>query len=174
MAESTSTIPAGLCQCGCGQRTTVYYGKPRRFLSGHNPARGKPRLLIEYVEEDRGYLSPCWIWQGVLTETGYPRKGRKRAHKLYYVARFGPVPTGLELDHGCNVRCCVNPDHLKAVTHAENCQRQRTTKLTMEKVEEIRRTYRAGGWTTRSLAKQLGLSQSTISHAVTERYWRKP
>ncbi len=35
----------------------------------------------------------------------------------------GPIPEGLELDHLCRVRHCVNPDHLEAVTHRENIRR---------------------------------------------------
>ena len=47
----------------------------------------------------------------------------KRAHKMMYEHVNGPVPEGLELDHLCHVRHCVNPAHLEAVTHAENVKR---------------------------------------------------
>lgn len=37
----------------------------------------------------------------------------------------GPVPAGMELDHLCRVRCCVNPMHLEPVTHDENMKRMK-------------------------------------------------
>jgi hypothetical protein len=79
--------------------------------------------------------TPCWIWTGA-KKVGYgylriPRYpgGKVRcgiqvgAHKLMWEHVNGPVPEGLELDHLCRVRNCVNPDHLEAVTHAENVKR---------------------------------------------------
>lgn len=69
----------------------------------------------------------CWIWEGAITDRGYGQfwDGNKmrRAHIISYELSNGPVPTGLELDHICRVRCCVNPEHLDAVTHRENCRR---------------------------------------------------
>lgn len=49
----------------------------------------------------------------------------RRAHRVVYESLVGPIPAGLELDHTCRVRRCVNPDHLEPVTHAENQRRSR-------------------------------------------------
>ena len=46
-------------------------------------------------------------------------------HRLAYELFVGPIPEGLELDHLCRVRDCANPEHLEAVTHAENVRRGR-------------------------------------------------
>jgi hypothetical protein len=70
----------------------------------------------------------CWLWTGPLQHNGYGsvkwKKGDKwghaRAHRLFYEAMVGPIPEGLEVDHVCKVRHCVNPDHLRVVTHQEN------------------------------------------------------
>lgn len=76
--------------------------------------------------------TPCWPWKRV-QKTGYARGyGRFQlqsdsrnimAHKASYEHFVGPVPEGLELDHLCRNRRCVNFAHLEAVTHAVNVAR---------------------------------------------------
>jgi hypothetical protein len=71
----------------------------------------------------------CWEWQGCCVKTGYGqiRVGKKLAavHRLAYEDAVGPIPEGLEIDHLCHNRRCVNPKHLEAVTHRVNIQRSR-------------------------------------------------
>lgn len=71
--------------------------------------------------------SGCWEWTGPLQPNGYGitwMNGRRIvAHRALYAALVGQVPDGLELDHLCRVRCCVNPAHLELVTHGENVRR---------------------------------------------------
>ena len=45
------------------------------------------------------------------------------AHRVSYQMDKGEVPSGLQLDHLCRVRCCVNPDHLEPVSQKENVRR---------------------------------------------------
>jgi|HubBroStandDraft_2_1064218.scaffolds.fasta_scaffold296591_2 hypothetical protein len=72
--------------------------------------------------------SGCLIWLGSTTD-GYGRIGIGRsrrtrgAHIVAYELANGPVPEGLQLDHKCRVRCCVNPDHLEPVTQQVNIGR---------------------------------------------------
>ncbi len=74
-------------------------------------------------------VSGCWIWTSLIAPNGYAvlydgAKGRKQpAHRIAYEIFVGMVPFGLELDHLCRVRHCVNPEHLEAVTHLENVRR---------------------------------------------------
>ncbi|ALG85838.1 HNH endonuclease signature motif containing protein [Gordonia phthalatica] len=73
--------------------------------------------------------SGCWIWNRKIRPDGYGRKSLGKyvqvpAHRWVYEQCVGPIPDGLELDHLCNVRACVNPDHLEPVTHTENMLRQ--------------------------------------------------
>lgn len=69
----------------------------------------------------------CWIFTGFLTGNGYGhiRSGSTMlmAHRVTYEHQNGPVPTGMELDHKCRCRACVNPDHMEPVTHQENVRR---------------------------------------------------
>ncbi len=80
------------------------------------------------IEEDRGYGTPCWIWQlYVNTHTGYGQTGQKvkdrAAHRVAYTAFVGPIREGLHIDHLCRVRACCNPEHMEPVTIGENIRR---------------------------------------------------
>lgn len=69
----------------------------------------------------------CWLWLGSPSKNGYGRfsLGDKvfYAHRVSYQQFKGPIPQGLQLDHLCRQRCCVNPDHLEPVTVQENVAR---------------------------------------------------
>lgn len=70
----------------------------------------------------------CWLWTGFVRADGYSQAhlagyGKQYGHILSYEAHIGKVPIGLELDHLCRVRCCVNPRHLEAVTRRVNTLR---------------------------------------------------
>ena len=74
--------------------------------------------------------SGCWLWSRGLQSRGYGsyrRLGEYTAHRVSYRLFVGPIPDGLELDHKCRTKCCVNPKHLEAVTPKENTGRWRAT-----------------------------------------------
>lgn len=72
----------------------------------------------------------CWLWTagrfsngyGLFSLGGKPRRNAL-AHRWLYERLVGPVPEGLDLDHLCRVRHCVNPAHLEPVTRSVNLQR---------------------------------------------------
>lgn len=76
--------------------------------------------------------SGCWLWEGATEKGGYGLMKRGAGlnhgmvHRLAYEAWRGPIPEGLQIDHLCRVRNCVNPDHLEAVTPRQNVMRGRT------------------------------------------------
>lgn len=66
----------------------------------------------------------CWLWIGAHASNGYgvfgSRWHRGYAHRLAWELFHGPIPAGLQIDHLCRVRSCVNPAHLEPVTQAVN------------------------------------------------------
>ncbi|MYY08807.1 HNH endonuclease [Streptomyces sp. SID4919] len=70
-----------------------------------------------------GAPGPCHLWTGARTHGGYGSFWHVRtvkAHRYAYEATHGPIPDGLDIDHLCRRRACVNPTHLRAVTHRDN------------------------------------------------------
>ena len=73
-------------------------------------------------------LSPCWLWTGCRGSNGYGQfivAGRRKAkaHRFAYELLIGPIPAGLDIDHLCRVRHCVNPSHLEPTTRSTNLRR---------------------------------------------------
>lgn len=92
------------------------------------PARGvyKGGLTLEERVAELTMPEPnsgCWFWMGLIGKDGYGRINGRRAHTVSYVIHRGPIPIGLEPDHLCRARSCVNPWHLEPVTHRENVLR---------------------------------------------------
>ena len=67
---------------------------------------------------------PCWLWTANRKSGGYGQltlNGKRRlAHRLVYELMVGPIPDGMQLDHLCRQRGCVNPGHLRVCTLREN------------------------------------------------------
>lgn len=130
---ATSETSTRLCSIpGCERRRksrgwcNTHYERWRHRASKDDTAR--PSLQERFWPKvDKRGPGGCWIWTAAKTPLGYGAISvegvPRRAHRISYVWSKGPIPDGLEIDHLCRVRSCVNPDHLEAVTHKENLAR---------------------------------------------------
>lgn len=97
------------------------------------PERYQAKIKIN----DKG----CWEWQGEIAHNGYGRawyKGfRYQAHRLVYwligSGKFNIDDTTKEIDHLCENRCCVNPEHHEVVTHQVNIKRIKRRRKKIDK-----------------------------------------
>lgn len=79
------------------------------------------------VPDSKPEIGGCWLWVASCQPSGYGqiRRGKTTAlaHRVAYELLVGPIGDGLDLDHLCRVRSCVNPAHLEPVTRRENARR---------------------------------------------------
>lgn len=79
-----------------------------------------------YIEEKSTPCPPsgCWLWNDGVSPAGYGVLGilgrNQRPHRVAFEEFHGPIPEGMLVLHKCNVRSCVNPDHLYIGTPQDN------------------------------------------------------
>lgn len=124
--------------------------------------------LRKYIE-DRCIPEPnsgCWLWLLSVGSHGYgnaspPWSRVDVAHRVSYVAFKGEIPDGMLVQHSCDNRICVNPDHLSLGTDKSNCD---------DKIRKGR-----GGYDRRDCGRRvppdlaLAIRVSREPHAVTAR-----
>ena len=104
----------------------------------------------------------CWLWEGVTTPNGYgmfPVPGTRKSvssHRFSWEQANGEIPQGLSVLHRCDVRACVNPEHLFLGTQMDNM------------IDMMKKRYPDGilldrTITTREAAALLGLSPSQVT-----------
>jgi hypothetical protein len=96
------------------------------------------------------HLNGCWTYEGALDGDGYGiitihlgnrRNTTKGAHRYFWEKWIGPIKEGMQLDHKCRTRSCVNPKHLREVTHEKNvalAQPYRVKKTHCKRGHELR------------------------------------
>jgi hypothetical protein len=120
----------------------IHYERFRKYGSPYVTLRGGPKRVAPEkrfwpkVEKGPG----CWRWKAYMRPDGYGEFSVSHtenvgAHRYAYQLVRGPVPAGLQLDHLCRNRGCVNPWHLEPVTAQENTLRGTT--LAAENAKKI-------------------------------------
>ena len=122
-------------------------------------------------------MTDCIIFDGPVDSKGY---GRRKAHRKAYEKAYGPIPPGMCVCHTCDVRNCVNPEHLWLGTQLDNhkdrikkmrCphgEKSRLAKLTNEIVLEIR----ASGLGSIEVATMYSISRQNAWRILNRKTWR--
>lgn len=137
------------------------------------------RFHQKYIADE---VSGCWIWQAARSGRGYGTMkigGRKEAaHRISYELHKGPIPEGMLGCHKCDVRLCVNPDHIFLGTNLDNTQdmiskgRQRyvgqkgaANPKAILKDADVKQIIMliAKGLNNRAIANRFGVSHGTVS-----------
>lgn len=126
------------CHCDCGADKEIDgYALRRGKTTSCGRACLSKKNPVEIAQKfwDRVNLNGpggCWLWTGHGTPNGYGNfwNGHSQvfAHKWAWVSLRSDIPEGLELDHLCKIRNCVNPDHMEPVTREENIARSAQTR----------------------------------------------
>lgn len=132
----------------------------------------------------------CWLWNGTKKRAGYGvivvgGRGPRRhylAHRVSWERAFGAIPSGKVVCHKCDQPSCVNPAHLFLGTSADNVsdmvrkgrhakgEHHGCAKVSEADVREIRSLH-SGGMSQLGIARQFGISNSTIHLIVKGRLW---
>lgn len=137
--------------------------------------------------EEKFYITPgCWIWTAKRNDDGYGKilfDGKSvGAHRVSHEIYIGPIPGGMYVLHKCDQPRCVNPDHLRIGTHADNMadkvarnrnarncgEKAGNSKLTEAKILAILSDRR----TQTEIAKYYGVTQAQISRIKRRETWR--
>jgi hypothetical protein len=142
--------------------------------------RTLPAAARFLAEVDKQGPDECWRWMGARNGNYgcfHPASGETElSHRYSYRAFVGHIPSGMNVNHECDVCLCVNPSHLWVGTQAQNVHDCRAKgrhdrKLGAEQVLEMRRLRKEYGATFTELAKRYHVTAACVRHAVIRRTW---
>lgn len=137
----------------------------------------------------------CWEWLAYRNHKGYGVFGMGTwkepvivlANRVVLTLELGrQIEDGMEAAHDCNNPPCCNPRHVIESTHFDNClyrdslgrlhppigEKNGNSKLTLDKVIEIRELYSVGDRSYRSLGRQFSVSNVLVREIVKQRIWK--
>lgn len=137
-----------------------------------------------HAKYTKGPKEKCWLWTASCNSAGYGRfwfQGiRPAAHRISWFLVYGRIPNGKLLRHKCDVKLCVNPNHLETGTDRDNyLDRERTgnmglgeqawsAKLTEKQVLQLRKM--AG--TNLAISENFKISKSQVSRIKNRKQWK--
>jgi len=184
-------IPDGMCVLHhCDEPACV--NANHLFLATRTEKNQTRVTMAERFWEKVVHASPgdCLIWTGAKNQGGYGVigiSGRRAilAHRASWIIHFGDIPNGLCVLHRCDIRDCVNPDHLFLGTYLDNNNdmiekgRRRNVcgtdhpraKLTNDDVRAIRK-LRSEGALYRELSSQFNVGITAIRNLLIGKTWK--
>lgn len=114
----------------------------------------KKRPEMERFMEKVNKTDTCWLWTAGTT-LGYATFGPTerartvRGHRWIYEQLVGPIPAGMELDHTCKIKSCVNPDHLRVTTRKQNSENRGARAGSLSGFRGVTRGKDGIGWVAR-------------------------
>lgn len=126
---------------------------------------------MDWTEEDCGYVTPCWIWQGPRSGNyGWATGRRMTIHRALWIDERGPLPPKTHLHHLCHQPLCVRLEHLLPLSpgahrsvHPESGRKNR---LSAEQVHDIR----TSPLSLREMARKYGMSRPYIAQVRRGRF----
>ena len=120
-----------------------------------------PDRLKERASQQVERSGDCWLWRGGTVVHGGYRQIRHGsgpkwlAHRLTYTLTYRPLAAGEEVDHLCRRSNCINPDHLEAVSRAENLRRRDERRASQARSRDAELAY----WVERALSAEAALQR---------------
>jgi hypothetical protein len=148
--------------------------------------KGMAVRLLEKIEHDTN--GGCWLWSAKINRTGYGgikhswHGGGVLSHRAAYTEFVGPIPDGLFVCHKCDVRTCINPDHLFLGTALDNNrdagrkgrsargERHGQSKLSLNQARQIKMMLDKGE-KRKTIAKTFGIGLSPVDSIAQGRHW---
>jgi hypothetical protein len=106
----------------------------------------------------------CWLWTASINKSGYGQFGshshKFAAHRFSFELHKGPIPDGLQVDHICQNKRCVNPLHLRTATRKQNAENVGTPASNTSGFKNVSRDYRPSRKPWRVHVKSNGVAYS--------------